>query len=138
MRNRESWFQVDWMRAYSKHLPHGRECPARCRPRRGGVVRGVHRIALAVLAGIVALMFASVGVSSGPPAATATATCADGGGVVWNLRSSWGAPYTSHGVRRVRTYGTEFTTSAPITRVQYAIRTYDGSGRLVQTLQGRR
>jgi hypothetical protein len=41
-------------------------------------------------------------------------------------------------VRRVRTYGTEFTTSAPITRVQYAIRTYDGSGRLVQTLQGRR
>ena len=58
--------------------------------------------------------------------------------MVWNLRSSWGAPYTSHGVRRVRTYGTEFTTSAPITRVHYAIRMFDGSGRLVQTLQGRR
>jgi hypothetical protein len=41
-------------------------------------------------------------------------------------------------VPRVRTYGTEFTTSAPITRVHYTIRTYDGSGRLVQTVQGRR
>jgi len=41
-------------------------------------------------------------------------------------------------VRRVRTYGTEFTTSAPITRVHYAIRTYDATGRLVQTVQGRR
>jgi hypothetical protein len=41
-------------------------------------------------------------------------------------------------VRRVRTYGTEFTTSAPITRVHYTIRTYNGSGRLVQTLKGRR
>jgi alkaline phosphatase len=99
----------------------------------------MHRIALAVLAGIVALMFAA-GVSAGPPAPTATAraTCRDGGGVVWKLRSSWGAPYTSHGVRRVRTYGTEFTTSAPITRVQYTIRTYNGSGRLVQTVHGRR
>ncbi|MDQ1556674.1 MAG: hypothetical protein QOI02_1676, partial [Actinomycetota bacterium] len=70
-----------------------------------------------MLVGIIALMFAAA-VSAGPPSpnanATATATCADGGGVVWSLRSSWGAPYTSHGVRRVRTYGTEFTTSAPI------------------------
>jgi alkaline phosphatase len=100
----------------------------------------MHRIALAVLAGIVAIMFATAWVSAGPPApaATAMATCADGGGVVWNLRSSWGAPYTSQGVRRVRTYGTEFTTSAPITSAHYAIRMYDGSGRLVQTLQGRR
>jgi hypothetical protein len=98
----------------------------------------MHRIALAVPAGIVALMFATAGVSAGPPAATATATCTDGGGVVWNLRSSWGAPYTSHGVRHVRTYGTAFTTSAPITRVHYTIRTYNGIGRLVQTLRGRR
>jgi hypothetical protein len=98
----------------------------------------MHRTALAVLAGIVALMFATAGVSAGRPTATATATCADGGGVVWDLRSSWGAPYTSQGVRRVRTYGTEFTTSAPITRVHYTIRTYSGTGRLVQTLQGRR
>jgi hypothetical protein len=104
-----------------------------------GSLKSMHRIALAVLAGIVALMFAA-GVSAGPPAPTATAraTCRDGGGVVWKLRSSWGAPYTSHGVRRVRTYGTEFTTSAPITRVQYTIRTYNGSGRLVQTVHGRR
>jgi alkaline phosphatase len=98
----------------------------------------MHRVALAVLAGIVALPFATAGGSAGPPTATATATCADGGGVVWDLRSSWGAPYTSQGVRRVRTYGTEFTTSAPITRVHYTIRTYSGTGRLVQTLQGRR
>src|SRR5882762_2592258 len=61
----------------------------------------MHRSALVMLAGIVALMFASAGVSAGPPAAraTATATCRDGGGVVWNLRSSWGAPYPSHGER---------------------------------------
>jgi hypothetical protein len=95
----------------------------------------VYRIALAMLAGIVALIFAT-GVSASPSAPTAN--CTDGGGAVWNLRSSWGAPYTSHGVRRVRTYGTEFTTSAPITRVRYAIRTYNGTGRLVQTLHGRR
>ena len=41
-------------------------------------------------------------------------------------------------MRRVRTYGTEFTTRAPITRVHYTIRTYDATGRLVQTVQGRR
>ncbi|HEV7566746.1 MAG TPA: metallophosphoesterase [Microbacteriaceae bacterium] len=98
------------------------------------------RLALAVFAGIVALSFATAGVSASPhaPVATATATCADGGGVAWHLRTLWGAPYTSHGVRRVRTEGMEFTTSAPVTRVHYTIRTYDGSGRLVQTLQGRR
>jgi len=96
----------------------------------------MHRVVVAAVAGIVALMFAAVGGSASPRALTAT--CADGGGVVWKLRSSWGAPYTSQGVRRVRTYGTEFTTSAPITRVHYTIRTYNGTGRLVQTLQGRR
>ncbi|MDQ1464198.1 MAG: hypothetical protein QOC73_1139, partial [Actinomycetota bacterium] len=98
----------------------------------------MHRIALAVLAGIGALMFAA-GASAGPAAAApATASCRDGSGVLWSLRSSWGAPYTSQGVRRVRTDGTAFTTSAPITRVQYAIRTYNGTGRLVQTVHGRR
>jgi hypothetical protein len=74
----------------------------------------MHRVALAVLAGIVTLTFATAGVSAGPPTATATATCADGGGVVWDLRSSWGAPYTSQGVRRVRTYGHEASMPAAI------------------------
>ncbi|HEV7566654.1 MAG TPA: hypothetical protein VGO31_11910, partial [Microbacteriaceae bacterium] len=96
----------------------------------------MHRVALAAVAGIVALMFAAVGGSASPR--VLTASCADGGGVVWKVRSSWGAPYTSSGVRRVRTYGTEFTTSAPITRVRYVIRVFDGGGRLVQNLQGRR
>jgi hypothetical protein len=109
--------------------------------RAGGFGR-VQRVPLAVLVGVVAVMVASSGASALSPAAsitaTSSATCRDGGGVIWNLRSLWGAPYTSGGVRRVRTDGTEFTTSAPVTRVRYAIRTYDGTGRLVQTLQGRR
>jgi hypothetical protein len=103
----------------------------------GGVMR--RRVAFGALAGVAALLVAASGVSALPPAATTTssASCRDGGGVRWNLRSTWGAPYTSGGVRRVRTSGTELTTSAPVTRVHYAIKTYDGSGRLVQTLQGR-
>ena len=100
----------------------------------------MRRLTLFALLGIAALLVASSGVSAFSPAASVTATtsCRDGGGVVWKLRSSWGAPYLARGVRRVRTDSTEFTTSAPITRVQYVIRTFDGSGRLVQTLQDRR
>ena len=104
----------------------------------GGRTRG-HALAF-VLTGIAAVMVAATGASALSPAAmaTASASCRDGSGVVWKLRSSWGNPYSSNGVRRFRTNETEFTTRAPVTRVQYAIRTYNGSGRLVQTLQGRR
>src|SRR4051812_25841006 len=98
-----------------------------------------HATTVPALTAIVAVMGAARGASPlSSPLQTTSSSCRDRGGVVWKLRSSWGDPYTSNGVRRVRTYGTEFTTSAPVTRVQYAIRTYDGSGRLVQTLQGRR
>ncbi len=58
--------------------------------------------------------------------------------MVWKLRSLWGPAYTRHGVRRVRTLGTEFTTRAPITQVHYAIKMFDGRGRLVQIVRGRR
>jgi hypothetical protein len=104
--------------------------------RRGGSVPKVRRLLVLVIAGVVGLVFAATGVSAG--ARVLTARCADRSGVVWKLRSVWGAPYTSHGLPRVRTGGTELTTSAPITRVHYAIKVFDGRGRLIQNLDGRR
>jgi hypothetical protein len=51
----------------------------------------------------------------------------------------WGTRYTApHHVTRVHTYATGFTTRArAATTVDYAIKTYNGAGRLLQTLDAR-
>ena len=67
---------------------------------------------------------------------TQTATCVDGGGTRWRGRSAWGATYTdANGVRRVSNDSTGFTSAAAAaTTVDYAVKTYNGAGRLLRTL----
>ena len=55
---------------------------------------------------------------------------------MWKLQSVWGSRYRAgHGRTRVHTYTTGFTTASHgVESVDYAIRTYSGSGHLLQTL----
>ncbi len=104
----------------------------------GGISMPRRRVVLAVLVGLSALTFTASGVAAVGPIAL-TATCTDGGGAVWKLKSVWGARYRAgHGRTRVHTYTTGFTTeSHGVEAVDYAIRTYSGSGHLLQTLHAR-
>jgi hypothetical protein len=92
-------------------------------------------VVFAVLVGIAALTSSTAGFAATRSIAL-TATCTDGGGAVWTLKSVWGPRYKArHGATRVHTYTTAFTTNAPAAKsVDYAIRTYSGAGRLLQTL----
>jgi hypothetical protein len=96
------------------------------------------RVVFAALAGIAGLAFASAGLTA-TGSIRQTATCTDGGGAVWKVKSVWGTRYTApHHVTRVHTYATGFTTRArAATTVDYAIKTYNGAGRLLQTLDAR-
>ena len=96
------------------------------------------RVVVATLAGIAGLAFASAGLTASG-SITQTARCTDGGGAVWKLKSVWGTRYKApHDVTRVHTDGTGFTTRArAATTVDYAIKTYSGAGRLLQTLHRR-
>jgi hypothetical protein len=96
------------------------------------------RVVFATLIGIAGLTFAAAGLSA-TGSTSLTATCTDRGGAVWNVKSVWGTRYKSkHGVTRVHTYTTAFTTNArAATTVDYRIKTYSGAGRLLQTLHGR-
>lgn len=65
-----------------------------------------------------------------------TATCVDGGGTRWTVQSVWGAhTIGASGVPVAPNDTTGFTTTArTATTVDYAVKVYDGRGRLVQTL----
>lgn len=96
------------------------------------------RVVFAVLVAIAGLTFTATGFTATRSIAL-TATCTDGGGAVWKLKSVWGARYRArHGATRVHTYTTGFTTDArAATTVDYAIKTYSGTGRLLQILHAR-
>lgn len=95
-----------------------------------------------VLTGLVAAASAATTTqvaASGPVAAattTATATCTDGAGVVWRQKAVWGADYTdAAGVRRARIDYAGWTTNrSGILPTDSMVRSYDGAGRLLQTL----
>ena len=101
-------------------------------------------VVLALIVGSTACTLAAAGLTfAATPQSRAavirqTATCTDRGGAVWHLTSAWGTKYrTRHGATRVHTYATGFTTrDRTATTVDYAIKTYSGSGRLLQILQG--
>lgn len=69
-------------------------------------------------------------------AATATASCRDGANLTWKTKVTWGAPYvSSDGKTRVAIdlagWSTTRSGSVP---TDSTVKTYDGSGKLVQTL----
>jgi hypothetical protein len=102
-------------------------------------------LVLAALVGIIACVVTAAGLASAatPQSRAAvirqTGTCTDRGGAVWNVTSAWGTKYRArHGATRIHTYATGFTTrDEHATSVDYAIKTYSGSGRLLQILKAR-
>ncbi len=101
-------------------------------------------VVLATLVGITACLVGAGLASAATPQAraaviTQTGRCTDRGGAVWHVSSVWGAKYRArHGATRVHTYATSFTTrDDAATTVDYAIKTYSGSGRLLQILKAR-
>jgi len=78
-------------------------------------------------------------VGGAKPAAAAdvpqTANCTDKGGTVWNAKTLWGKEYTAGGVKKIANDMIGFTTATPAaTTVDYTVMTYDGDGKLLQTL----
>jgi hypothetical protein len=78
----------------------------------------------------------SLGTNPAEAATTQTATCVDGGGAKWTVRSVWGSEYTDGtGTKVITNNPTGFTTSASAaTTVDYSVRTYNGAGVLLQSL----
>jgi len=91
-------------------------------------------------AGVLAALIGSTSLSAVTAEAAGTTTqsasCKDGGGATWKVRSVWGSQtVTSAGVAVVKNDVTEFTTSAKAaTTVDYTVKVYSGSGSLVGTL----
>ena len=69
-------------------------------------------------------------------ATTQTATCVDGGGVRWNSKAEWGAVYTaaSGAATITMNYAGWTTTKSGMVKTDSIVKTYDGSGSLLQTL----
>jgi hypothetical protein len=81
----------------------------------------------------------SMGLAAGPAQAATTdaetATCVDGGGARWTVRSVWGSEVDAAGGKVVQNDSTGFTTTAAAaTTVDYRIAVYDGAGKLFHTL----
>ncbi|GAA1426417.1 hypothetical protein GCM10009616_00860 [Microlunatus lacustris] len=89
----------------------------------------------AALVGLGALA-GSVAVAAPAQAATVgSASCVDGGGVRWAVRVTWGATYASGDVTKVSVPRAAWTTTKPgAVRTDSRVRTYDGSGKLLQDL----
>ncbi len=83
---------------------------------------------------VLALMLAGASPAQAADMAT-TATCVDGGGISWRTKVVWGKPYVaSDGVRRVHVDYAGWTTRARVLATDSIVRSYDGSGALVQKL----
>ncbi|GAA2092032.1 hypothetical protein GCM10009841_00680 [Microlunatus panaciterrae] len=62
-------------------------------------------------------------------------SCVDGGGVAWRSKVTWGSTYVSSGVTRVSVNFAGWTTTrSGIIPTDSVVKSYDGSGRLLQTL----
>ena len=84
------------------------------------------------------LVFALVLVGTTPAQAAdsaTTATCVDGGGISWSTKVVWGKPYVApDGVRRVHVDYAGWTTNARVLATDSTVKSYSGTGALVQTL----
>src|SRR4051794_10003999 len=91
-------------------------------------------------AGALAAMLGSISLTATPVEAATTntqaASCVDGGGARWTVKSVWGAEVVNAaGVKVVENDATGFTTTAAAaTTVDYSVKTFNGSGKLLQTL----
>ncbi len=88
-----------------------------------------------VLAATAGLAAAFVVTAPAQADTTKTASCVDGGGTTWTAHSIWGNDYTAGGVPFARNRVAGFTSSSlTATTVDYAIRTYNADGKLVQVM----
>src|SRR3954454_11676890 len=91
-------------------------------------------------AGALAAMLGSISLPATPVEAATTntqaASCVDGGGARWTVKSVWGAEVgNAAGFKVVENDATGFTnTGAAATTVDYSVKTFNGSGKLLQTL----
>ncbi len=96
-----------------------------------------------LLAGLAAICLVGAGLSATGPqrvaeaAVTRNGSCVDGGGVTWISTVTWGSPYRDpNGVTRVPVNDAGWTTTRTGTvPTDSVVRSYDGSGRLLQTLR---
>ena len=96
-------------------------------------MRRVVALGAAAALSIAALVIAAPAAS----AATAqTATCVDGGGVRWNSKAVWGAVYAGTGGAATVTMESAgwTTTKSGTVKTDSSVKTYNGSGTLIQTL----
>ena len=96
-------------------------------------MRRVVALGAAAALSIAALVIAAPAASA---ATTQTATCVDGGGVRWNSKAVWGAVYAgTGGVATVTMESAGWTTTkAGTVKTDSSVKTYNGSGTLIQTL----
>ena len=75
-------------------------------------------------------------VDTAEAAVTGTGSCVDGGRVTWISKVTWGSPYkASDGVTRISVdYAGWTTTKTGTVPTDSVVRSYDGTGRLLQTL----
>jgi hypothetical protein len=97
------------------------------------------RLPKAYLALVIAVLATLLATSLIPTAAraatTQTASCVDGGGVRWYAKAIWGGTYTAaDGTQKVSIDYAGWTTKAGKRPTDSIVRSYDGSGRLLQTL----
>jgi uncharacterized protein YkwD len=95
--------------------------------------RRVVALGAAVVLSAAALVVAAPAASA---ATTQTATCVDGGGVRWNASAVWGEVYNSTGGSAAITmdYAGWTTTKSGTIKTDSVVKTYNGSGSLLQTL----
>ena len=100
------------------------------------------RLLRRTMVGFAVVCLVGVGLSAAGPHRTAEAavtqsgSCVDGGRVTWISKVVWGSPYTaSDGVTRISVdYAGWTTTKTGTVPTDSVVRSYDGTGRLLQTL----
>jgi len=89
----------------------------------------------AALVGLGTLAATVVLAAPAEAATVGSASCVDGGGVRWTARVTWGASYASGAVTKVSLPRAAWTTTTSgAVRTDSRVRTYDGSGKLLQDL----
>lgn len=83
----------------------------------------------------IAVLMLGLGANSVAQAVEQTSACSDGGGTAWSTMTHWGGTYVdASGTTRVTNNYVAWTTNHEWRPTQTTVRTYDGSGKLLQTL----
>lgn len=82
-----------------------------------------------------AVLMLGVGAVAPAQAVEQTSSCTDGGGTSWQTLTRWGGTYVdASGTTRITNNYVAWTTKAEMRPTQTTVRSYDGSGKLLQTL----